>query len=134
MRIKALAVVLISATLLLGGPAGVVVAHTFTYRTQLTLNVSERHIERGEYVIFFGRLKADHKDCRSHQVVRLYRDGNQVDTTTTDDDGEYRFRRRVFDTARWQVRFGGSVSGTHPHSHTCKKSESKSVKVTVHRH
>ena len=131
MRIKALAAVLISATLLLGGPTGMAVAHTFRDRTQLTLNVSDRNVDRGDYVVFSGRLKADHKECRAHRIVELYRDGVKVDQTQTNDDGEYRFRRRVFDDHRWQVRFGGFVGGTHPHSHTCKESESKRVKVNV---
>lgn len=131
MKLKAILALLLSGTVLLGGPIDAAVAHTFSDRTRLTLEVSDRHVDRGDRVVFSGRLKAEHAVCRNHRVVKLYRDGQKVDQTQTNSNGSYQFKRNVFRTARWQVRFGGYVEGTHPHSHTCRQSESKRVKVFV---
>lgn len=132
MRIKGIVSALISMTLLFGGFTGTAAAHTFTDNTSLTLKVSDTNVQRGDYVVFSGHLRAHHKRCRSHQVVGLYKDGVLIRTTTTDSTGFYRFRIRVTSTGTYQVRFAGFVGGTHPHSHTCRPSRSRRVKVEVH--
>ena len=133
MRIKGIVAALISTTLLFGGLTGIAAAHTFTDRTRLTLHVNDRHVDRGDDVVFSGRLRARHKKCRSHQVVELYRNGRLIATTTTNSGGHYRFRRQIFRTGTYRVKFAGFVGGTHPHSHTCKRSSSPRVKVHVRR-
>jgi hypothetical protein len=130
MRIKAIVALLLSGTMLVGAPAGVALAHTFTDDTSITLNVSDRNIQRGDEVIFSGHLSSEHATCHSGRVVRLYRNGVRVATTTTNKSGYYRFKRTIYSTATWQVRFGGSVGGTHPHSHTCLRSGSR--RITIH--
>jgi len=134
MKIKPIAAVLVSFTLLLGGPIGAAVAHSFTDQTSLTLSVSDRNVERGDTVSFYGHLRARHHLCEANRIVELYRNGVRVDQTRTNSDGFYRFRRRLTSTATWQVRFGGFVGGTHPHSHTCLRSSSNRIKVHVRHH
>ena len=131
MKVKQMLTLLVSVTLLLTGSMETAVAHQFSDRTRLTLNVSDRSVQRGDTVTFSGRLIAKHRRCRAHRVVGLYRNGVKVDQTRTSGRGFYSFKRKLFRTARWQVRFAGRVSGTHPHSHTCRPSRSKKIRVVV---
>lgn len=133
MKIRGVLALLVSGTLVLAGPVGSVDAHTFTDNTRLTLNVSDRQVRRGDDVAFFGRLIAQHATCRNHRAVKLYRNHRPVERTQTNSNGFYRFNRVLRRTATWQVRFGGFVEGTHPHSHTCRKSGSRRISVTVRR-
>ncbi len=132
MKTKSILALLVSATLLVGGSIESVSAHTFTDTTSLTLNVSDRNVRRGDDVAFFGRLIAQHATCRNHRTVKLYRNHHPVKATETNSNGFYRFNRVLRRTATWQVRFGGFVGGTHPHSHTCRKSGSRRVTITLH--
>lgn len=131
MKVKQMFILLVSVTVLLAGSMEMAVAHQFSDRTRLTLNVSDRNVQDGDTVVFSGRLISRHKRCRAHQVVGLYRDGVKVDQTRTNGKGFYSFKRKLFRTARWQVRFEGTVRGTHPHSHTCRPSRSQKVRVRV---
>jgi hypothetical protein len=131
MRVKSILALLISGTLLIGGPTGVAVAHDFTDDTTLTLNVTDRHIDRGDEVGFSGHLIADHATCRNHRSIKLFRNGDKVAQTQTNTHGFYSFHRTIFRTATWQTRFGGSVGGTHPHNHTCLKSGSRRITIYV---
>ena len=130
MKIKAILALLVSGTLFFGG-LETAVAHTFVDETRLTLNVSDTHVHRNQKVTFSGRLIADHRSCYSHRTVRLYRNGQLVESTTTDSNGFYSFRVKVSRTRTYQVRFAGSVRGVHPHSHTCKPSRSRRATVQV---
>ena len=132
MKIRAIVALLLSGTLLIGAPVGSAFAHVFVDDTSLSLNVSDRNINSGDQVFFTGRLSAEHATCRSGRVVRLYRNGVRVATTTTSRTGFYRFKRTIFSTATWQVRFAGAVGGTHPHSHTCERSGSRRITIQVH--
>jgi hypothetical protein len=131
MKLKQIPAVLLSVILLLTGAMGTAVAHTFSDRTRLTFNVSDRTVREGDTVVFRGRLIARHKVCRANQTVSLYRNGVLVDQTTTDERGFYRFTREVTRDGTYRVRFEGSVSGTHTHSHKCRPSKSRRITIEV---
>jgi hypothetical protein len=131
MKIKGILALIMSGMLLLGGPTGTAVARDFTDSTTLSLNASPRHVDKGDSVSFSGHLRADHKKCRVHRTIKLFRNGVKVAQTLTDSNGFYRFVRNIFRTANWQTRFSGAVGGTHPHSFTCLASRSRTVTVSV---
>ncbi len=106
-------------------------AHTRTASTSLTLKVSDTRVDRGDRVIFRGKLRSGWKKCRARQTVTLYRGNRAVQSKMTNRKGRYKFARSVKKTKVWRVRYAGRAWGVHPHDHQCLASSSRGVRVRV---
>jgi len=106
-------------------------AHVADFSTSLTLKVDDSKIRKGHYVTFISKLSSSKTKCYANRSVSLYKNGNFMSKKRTDPTGKVQFSRRVFTTSDWRTKFLGFTFGTHPHRHTCLKSTSNKVTVTV---
>lgn len=117
---------LISASLgLVIALSGVAYAHPTEFPTDISVARSPRGaVAPGTTVHIYGKLSSPKRACIRRSTIQLIRVGKGVvATTVTTRRGRYAFDRRVWNTARWRVRFPGKVlNAVHPHSHTCEAS------------
>ena len=102
------------------------VAHTFSEGTTLS---GKRALGRKRALIF-GTLSDG--QCKRGKTIQLVnaKTGGVKATDVTDKEGEYRFKvRRGKRTKRFYARFQGSVETSYQHSHTCRGSQSRIIKV-----
>jgi hypothetical protein len=131
------AVAVTAASFLIAGVPGEVRAHDVA----LTPNVSRTKVpkgglERGELVVVVGRVKTTDATCFAGVTVELVRTiqnvGERVlETTTTNGQGKYWFKRRARRDQRWFVRFPGFQSIVTGHSHTCGPDNSKGIRIRI---
>jgi hypothetical protein len=124
--------VFLTATVL----AEVAVAHTFVAGTSLTINkVPGGSVNKGTTVVIYGKLKSSHAFCREDQVVRLMkvRPGSDklLHKDRTDAEGEYLFVRTAKKDQKLYTKFKKVTETSYGHSHTCKGSRSKTIKINV---
>ena len=102
------------------------VAHTFSEGTTLT---AKRALGKRRALIFGNLSDGQCKNGKTVQLVNAKTGGVKA-TDVTDKDGEYRFKvRRGKRTKRFYTRFQGSVETSYQHSHTCRGSQSNTVKI-----
>jgi hypothetical protein len=131
------AVTVTAVSFLMAGFPGEVSAHDVS----LTPNVSRTKVpkgalERGDLVVVVGRVKTTDSTCFAGVTVELVRTiqnvGERVlETTSTNGQGKYWFKRRVRKDQRWLVRFPGFQSIVTGHSHTCGADSSKGIRIRI---
>ena len=94
----------------------------------ISLDVNKHRREAGKRVRFFGDIEGD-PSCESGEMVRLRRSTrrggfNTIDTTTTDNNGDFEFRTRIRKTRRYKVN---TPATTTPDA--CEKATSDTVRV-----
>jgi hypothetical protein len=119
----------------LGGVAG---AHQFTDNTNLTIHKNHPNpYDKDETVIFKGKANADHKFCRKHRRVSLFkkRPGPDrfIESDITGGRGRYKvvWESARLGTHRFYTKVKPKVGGQHPHRHVCRRDTSRTVKVVV---
>ena len=131
---KRIAIGALALTITLGLFApGIAQAHVRVYDTDLTLRVSDRRVDRGDFVVFSGTLSSARRRCYAHQTVQITRNGVVIATTTTDKDGQYSIALRLRRGGRYQAIFTGDQFGTHPHNHICAADSSRRIRIRVRR-
>jgi hypothetical protein len=104
-------------------------AHVSVDQTSLTIQgPGRRTVEIGEVATISGTLRG-HPRCRPNQEIQLLEGGTVVDTTFTDDEGNYTFTFVVTGPTALQTHFDGSSSGIHPHLHVCAASTSRVIRI-----
>lgn len=125
--VKRILAVSLTLVVVLGGMA---LAAT-TYNTRLTFRASSTSINRGQDVVFSGKLKSSFAKCYKSRKVTLYRNGKAVDTKHTSSTGHFTFVRHPNRTHTWRAKFAGKTGGTHPNQWACRASASDKVRVEV---
>ena len=92
--------------------------------THSKIKVSDKSISPGDDLFIVGRLKSDKNACRVNMVLKLFFKGNQVGSKSTNNNGKVFFKKNPYSTGKWQIRFEGKKSGTHPNKLFCKPSRS----------
>ena len=127
MRRTALIPILVLGSLLAASaPAA---AHVSVDQTSLTIQGPGRQtVEVGDVITISGKLRG-HPRCRPNQEIELLEGGTTIDTTVTDDEGDYEFTFVVTGPTALQTHFDGSRSGVHPHLHLCAASTSRVIRI-----
>jgi hypothetical protein len=111
---------------------GVARAHVAEINTRLSMFVSDATPNDGQSVVFRGALKSKNRRCFRNQQIQILRNGSVFKTTRTNNRGRYRVAKKVTQSGRYRARFNGfGPFGTHPHSHTCKPSQSSQIRIRV---
>jgi hypothetical protein len=100
-------------------------------KTSLVLRVSDNQVPEGTKVSFGGQLKSPWIKCVKNRKVKLLRNGNKLGVRRTNATGQVLFRRQLFHTGTFKLRFAGRQWGKHPHRHSCRASNSRKIRVTV---
>lgn len=128
----------ITIVLLVGGwlffSAGPALGHFDDSR--ISLHVNAHRFDRGDRVVFFGRLNNEHRRCERNESVQLRkrrRGGGSrfVDSTRTDGEGEFRFsfRFRPRKAGRYFARYNGSGRFGYNNNHRCGRDRSPSRRI-----
>jgi hypothetical protein len=108
-------------------------AHEF--EADRTIGISRRPrgvVPRGTSVRFLGRIHSDQRSCKNFELVELVRvNKGVVARDISDAFGAYSMRARVGRTGRYFTRVVTTISGTHPHRHTCLAGRSRTIRVPV---
>ena len=121
-------VVVLLASILVGASS----AHTFVKETSLSIGkLPSRVTAPGDKVVVHGVLGP--KACRAEQTIALVnvRNHKVFKTDKTDAQGEYSFTLHPKHDRSVRARFGGSVETSYGHSHTCGKSKSEILIISV---
>jgi hypothetical protein len=97
-------------------------AHTKDYNRNITLQYDSNNEE------FFGTIGSKNPDCKRNQTVTLYENGSPVESTTSDDSGQYTFNRTATPGARYYTRVESNMTGGYGHSHRCKAAQSRRIR------
>ena len=125
---------LVVAVLAAAVVAGVANAHTGSFDTKLSIKRSpDGRVDTGTVVKFSGRLRSGKDACTNGSKIRLIEIGvGVVGRDRTNNNGRYKIKERVDETARFRTRYPGEVlNATHPHNHTCESSRSEKIEVRV---
>jgi hypothetical protein len=135
--VRRIAVAATAASFLLVGVPAEVGAHDVA----LTPNVSRTKVpkgalQRGDLVVVVGRVKTTDVTCFAGVTVELVRriqnaPARVLETTTTNGQGKYSFKRRARRDQRWVARFPGFQSIVAGHSHTCGLAVSKGMRIRI---
>ena len=127
---------LVTMVLITSQLAGVATAHTFVASTSLTIHkVPSGKVAKGTTMVVYGKLKSDHKVCREDQLIKLMKVRQGEDKVKakdrTDTEGEYFFTFNAKKDQKLYTKFSKVVETSYGHSHTCKGSTSKTIKIDV---
>jgi hypothetical protein len=131
------AVAVTAASFLIAGFPGEVGAHDVALTPSISrTKVPKGGLDRGDLVVVVGRVKTTDSTCFAGVTVELVRTiqnvGERVlETTTTNGQGKYWFKRRVRKDQRWLVRFPGFQSIVAGHNHVCGASGSKGIRIRI---
>ncbi len=127
---RAVIALVAAATLALPAPAEALI---IAYPTSITADRSPTGtVEPGTSVHIFGKLSSPKRTCVRNSTIQLIKVGKGViRTTTTGRRGRYAFDIRVWNTARYRVRFPGkTLKVVHPDTYICEAS-STSLRIRV---
>ena len=120
--IRAVAALVLTAGLVFAdiGVASIASAHQFEDVATISLQRKPRTVPRGGgRVNFFGRVKAEHRKCRAHRLVKIFRiHSGLVTTALTRGGGAYSVTKNVR-PGRYVARVASFAAGEHPHRHVC---------------
>jgi hypothetical protein len=107
-------------------------AHFDDSRT--TIGTPERNLERGDRIVFFGRLNNEHRKCERREIIELvHRGEGVVDTDRTDREGEFVLRNGRFqwkqDKGWYFARFRGSGRFGYNDRHRCGHDRSRGIRL-----
>jgi hypothetical protein len=133
---RIVAAVLVTAFLTVSVLGEVATAHTFVATTSLGINKAPGgSVKKGTTVVIYGKLKSSKALCREDQVVRLMKarsgDDKLLAKDRTDAEGEYLFVRTAKKDMKVYTKFKKVTETSYGHSHTCKGSKSKTIKINV---
>jgi hypothetical protein len=95
------------------------------------MTASDTSIHKGDLVKFKVTVTANKAKCIKNDTIHLLKNGSQVATGTTNDQGKVVFNRHPKKTAKWQAVFKGKKTGKHPNRLNCLGSASGTIKVVV---
>jgi hypothetical protein len=81
--------------------------------TILSIRVSDDTVSQNDTIIVRGKLSCpDNPKCKANKLIRLYIDGSLYGTTTTNDEGRYRFEVKgphPVGKHKFQTKFKGTT-------------------------
>ena len=121
--------VVIAATFAFSGTA---LAASWVASTTLSLNASDRSVDKGDQVKFSGNLSSSRKKCRANQQVLLFKGNKKVASKRTSGSGHYSFTQKIKRTKTWHTEYKRHEYGTHPNVKVCLGTVSNGVRVEAH--
>jgi hypothetical protein len=97
-------------------------AHTKAFNR----NISIQYDSNDEQ--FFGTIGSNNPECKDSQTVTLYENDSPVDSTTTNNAGQYTFNRTAAPGAKYYVRVESNITGGYGHTHRCKAAKSRTIR------
>src|SRR5262245_3837796 len=122
-----LTVALMIGSMLLVAPAGA--NTTITTHTKLTVN--DKSVKAGTKVNWKIEVNAKNKKCYANQKVKWFKNGHCKHYKQLGANGIVKFKKKMWNTSKYQARYPGRHFGVHPHRHVCDPSRSKVIKITV---